>query len=117
MMNPKAGTICTAVALFGLTIPTLSHGAALRHSYQACEQAISAELGDGRLRSDLTKAHVWDGRGRHWINVRYRDANDAQTQRLRVYCRTGADGDVARLDVEAGRWKDWRVNRAPKPID
>ncbi len=104
-----------AMGLTGLAEP--ADAAPLRTSFAACEAAIAAELGDGRLRNALLKAHQNDGSGRHWINVRFRSDSSSATARYRVLCETERSGDVSELALDEGRWRATRPNRAPLAVD
>ncbi|MEL7538529.1 MAG: hypothetical protein AAFX44_15715 [Pseudomonadota bacterium] len=110
-------TRLSALALGAAILTAPANAAPLRTSYAACESAIAAELGEGRLRSDLLKAHQNDGAGRHWINVRHRSDEASSTERYRVLCETTSAGDVAELSLDSGRWKETRANRPPKAVD
>ncbi|MEM1261145.1 MAG: hypothetical protein AAGH76_01985 [Pseudomonadota bacterium] len=106
-----------AIPLCAVFCALPADAATLRTSLESCEQAIAAELGDGRLRHSVLKSHQQGGNGRHWINVRHRAAGETETSRYRVVCETSTEGQVATLAMDPGRWKATRANRAPKAAD
>lgn len=89
----------------------------VRKNYAACEQAISADLGEGFVRQNVVQISNQGATGHHWINVRHRAEGDTSTQRYRVKCTTEGQGAVAELDITEGAWKKARRNRPPKAID
>ncbi|MEM8981644.1 MAG: hypothetical protein AAGC71_01365 [Pseudomonadota bacterium] len=106
-----------AIPVCAVICASPADAATLRTSLESCEQAIAAELGDGRLRHNVLKSHQRDGSGRHWINIRYRAAGETETSRYRAVCDTSPEGKVATLALDPGRWKATRANRAPKAAD
>lgn len=115
-MTARTAFLTAAMTACCLSLPAPSAAAPLRTSFAHCEDAIVAELGDGRVRQDLLTAHKADDGGRHWINVRFRAVGEDQTAKYRAYCETAADGAVASLTLDSGRWKKSRSNRAPKAV-
>lgn len=91
--------------------------ASVTSQYDACDSAVAAELGEGRVRSDVVTLRRVSGDMQHWMNVRFRPDGADETQRMRVQCRTDANGEVSALDISEGAWRKVRPNQAPKPID
>lgn len=103
------------VSLLTLT-PSLQAANVSAH-HRACTDAVSAELGEGRLRANVQTSRRVQGDMTHWINVRFRPAGADSTQRIRVKCQTSSDGTVSSLDLAEGAWRKGRLNQAPRPVD
>lgn len=103
------------VSLLALA-PSLQ-AASVSSLYRACNEAVSAELGEGRLRAEVQTSRRTQGDMTHWINVRFRPSGADATQRMRVQCHTDSDGAVSSLDLDAGAWRKMRPNQAPKPVE
>ncbi len=110
--------LASSLAFAALTlIAQPADAASVRKNYSACEQAISADLGEGFVRQNVIQISNQGAIGHHWINVRHRADGESSTQRYRVKCTTQGQGAVAELDIAEGAWKKARRNRPPKAID
>jgi len=105
------------VLVLGAMTWSSSTAASLPAAYEACEEAIASELGDGKLRTSVLQNSRQNGVGYHWINVRHRATHAERSERYRVRCETGADSAVADIEVAAGAWKKTHRNKAPRPVD